>query len=352
MEERLHLKGLNGLRAIAAISVVIFHIRLPDFQFNYLWPKWIGLYAVTMFFTISGFLITFLLLKEKEKTEISVRNFYIRRILRIWPLYFGYLLVALTIIYLQTPQKLPGTLPYYLLFAANIPNLLNATLPYLKHYWSIGAEEQFYIFWPWLIKKSKNSFKVILFFIIVILVLKTIAHLVSLKYHTVVPIEVLDYTRFECMATGGLGACLYLQKNKIFMWFTSNRITEILCWLYVCLTASGRHIRFVNHDTLSLVTVCLIVNFNFKKNALINLDNRVFDFLGRISFGIYIFHPLIIYCLKHFLPQLNMTRGWELATFFFGVLFLTIGISWLSYEFFEKRFLKLKDRFTVIKNTV
>jgi peptidoglycan/LPS O-acetylase OafA/YrhL len=351
MEERLHLKGLNGLRAIAAIAVVISHIHLPKFQFNYLWPVMIGSYAVTIFFTLSGFLITLLLLKEKEKAAISVRKFYIRRILRIWPLYFAFLFVVIIIVYLQNPEKLPGTLPYYFLFAANIPYILDTCVPHLSNYWSLGAEEQFYLFWPWVIKKFKNIFKTILIFIIVLFILKALAYFIALKYKTVIPTLILDYTRFECMAIGGLGACLYLKKNKLFMWLTANRVTEIFCWLYLCCTASSRHMWFVNNDTVSLVTLCLIVNFNSTKEPLIKLENRVFNFLGRISYGIYIIHPLVLYPLKQLLPGLNLTPAWESAFFFFGALLITVLIAWLLYEFFEKRFLLLKDRFAVIKNT-
>lgn len=72
MEKRLHLKGLNGLRAIAAISVVIAHIHLDGFVYNDRWPRWLGTYSVTIFFTLSGFLITYLLLNEKQRTVISI----------------------------------------------------------------------------------------------------------------------------------------------------------------------------------------------------------------------------------------------------------------------------------------
>lgn len=351
MEERLHLKGLNGLRAIAATCVVISHILLQGFQFKYLWPTMIGSYAVTIFFTLSGFLITLLLLKEKERTTISVRKFYIRRILRIWPLYFAFLFLVIIIVYLETPERLPGSLPYYFLFAANIPYILDATIPHLSNYWSLGAEEQFYLFWPWVIKKFKNSFKTILIFIMVLFILKAVAYIISLKYKTVIPALILDYTRFECMAIGGLGAYLYLKKNKILLWLTANKFTEILCWLYLCFAAAGRHFWFVNHDAVSLVTLSLVINFNSGKEPLIRLENKVFNFLGRISYGIYIIHPLVIYPLKKWLPRPGLAVAWESAFFFFGSLLITVFFAWLSYEFFEKRFLLLKEKFAVIKNT-
>jgi peptidoglycan/LPS O-acetylase OafA/YrhL len=108
---------------------------------------------------------------------------------------------------------------------------------------------------------------------------------------------------------------------------------------------------FVNHDTVSLATLCLIINFNSDKEPLIKLENRLFNFLGRISYSIYTIHTLIIYGVKNLLTVLHMRGAWGSAFLFFGVFILTISIAWLLYEFFEKRFLLLKDKFAVIKNT-
>ena len=93
----VYLNGLNGLRAIAALFVLFSHIIQPEF-INFGNPIRIRLpmaqHGVTLFFVISGFLITFLLLLEKDKTEIDIRNFYIRRILRIWPIYYLFIIYA------------------------------------------------------------------------------------------------------------------------------------------------------------------------------------------------------------------------------------------------------------------
>ena len=90
MKESVHLKGLNGLRAIAALGVVIAHTAVIKLEFGDLIPTGLTSNAVTIFFTLSGFLITYLLFLEKEKKEINVKKFYLRRILRIWPLYFAF----------------------------------------------------------------------------------------------------------------------------------------------------------------------------------------------------------------------------------------------------------------------
>mgnify|MGYP000938049899 FL=1 len=103
MKKAIHFRGLNGIRAIAALGVLFAHIMgaLSHFGLNQLGKSLnLASFGVTMFFTLSGFLITYLLLKEKEKTDnelINIKHFYIRRVLRIWPLYFLFLFLCVII---------------------------------------------------------------------------------------------------------------------------------------------------------------------------------------------------------------------------------------------------------------
>ena len=162
MSNTFHLKGLNGIRAIAALSVVITHVVQGLEMFGL--PRMRGLeiagYGVTMFFTLSGFLITYLLLLEKEKyKDVNIKQFYIRRILRIWPLYYLYLLLSLVALFIYDSQVLNGNVIFYVLLLANVPFILGVQIPVIGHFWSLGVEEQFYLFWPWVVKKSKKLFK-------------------------------------------------------------------------------------------------------------------------------------------------------------------------------------------------
>src|SRR5258706_4011675 len=126
-ESALYFKGLNGVRAIAALIVVLSHIdqfsdvlqiKKPGFLGNGM-----GGYAVDMFFVLSGFLITYLLFLEKEKTEhISLKKFYLRRIFRIWPLYYFALFVAILLIYFDVIpmiKDLPISIGLYSFLLAN-----------------------------------------------------------------------------------------------------------------------------------------------------------------------------------------------------------------------------------------
>jgi peptidoglycan/LPS O-acetylase OafA/YrhL len=161
----IHFAGLNGLRALAALSVVISHITLSLGKFH-LDPKIFGTfkdgspkgllmagYGVTIFFVLSGFLITYLLQAEKEAGEIDIKKFYVRRVLRIWPLYYAYFAVAVIILRIFDIHTDWGTWPYYIFLAANIPFIMKSGINSVEHYWSLGVEEQFYLFWPWVNKK-------------------------------------------------------------------------------------------------------------------------------------------------------------------------------------------------------
>jgi len=351
METRIHLKGLNGIRGISVITVVISHasIQGSGFIISSGYPE----YAVTFFFTLSGFLITYLLFSEKIKTGVSIKKFYIRRILRIWPLYFLYLAATLITIYIYDPGKLPGSLPWYLLFSANIPYIQHTTLHYVSHYWTLGTEEQFYLFWPWIIKGARNVLKALIFFTAGFFILKLIFRFIYFKWGDITPLYVSSVLRFECMSMGGIAALLCLQQHKLFLKITTHRITEIICWVCIVIMVMNKfHISpFFNHDLAALVAIGLMVNLSFNKKPLISLENRFCDLLGNLSYGIYIFHPLVIFYFGLLLEKCNVEGKVKGVMMYSGAVLITIGVAWLSYVFFEKKFLQLKDRFSPVKSS-
>jgi peptidoglycan/LPS O-acetylase OafA/YrhL len=152
-KDNVYFPGLNGLRAIAAIAVVLSHIDQCSYLFGL---KSIGFCnsgiasdGVTLFFVLSGFLITFLLLKEKKvSSNINIRNFYIRRVLRIWPIYYTVIIVTCFLLgYVPTigykRQTLIPSISLFALMMANISYVLYCFTS-LAPLWSVGVEEQFY----------------------------------------------------------------------------------------------------------------------------------------------------------------------------------------------------------------
>ena len=355
MKAKVYLPGLNGLRAIAASSVILAHVSERLVEKGFLKTNYFGHfggYSVTIFFTLSGFLITYLLLKELESnSKIDVKKFYMRRILRIWPLYFFYIFLVILVMKFMVPN----TIWYYIFIIPNIPFALHLsgealiTIPLLIHYWSLGVEEQFYAFWPWLLKYSSKIKRSIVIFCLAYFGLKVGLSVINAP---IVWQSILLHTRFCCLGIGGIGACLYFENSKIMV-YAQKKVIELLAWLIVLLFLMNqiRVFSIVNNEIISLMVVILIFNQINNPKPVIPLENKFFDYLGKISFGLYIYNPLLIYFLTIFLPNDN-TNGNLKSLFFVTLTFCSvILVSHISYFYFENRFLKLKNRYITVKSS-
>jgi peptidoglycan/LPS O-acetylase OafA/YrhL len=359
MKREVYLKGLNGIRAIAAIAVIIHHVGggLREFGFSSKFHTDLGGHGVSMFFSLSGFLITYLLLTEiKEFGRVNIKAFYIRRILRIWPLYYFYLiLVGLTILFVKQEQ-LPQQSIYFLLLAGNIPYILGFTYPILHHFWSLGVEEQFYAFWPWVVKKSGNLLRVLIFFTAIFLLAKFV-FLYILYYKTEYkwPFLILQVTRFHCMSIGAIGAVLFFNKHKLFLHISFNRVVQVTAWgiLVLILFNKFHTASVIDTEIVAVVTVFLILNVCANEKTLVNLDLPVFNFMGKISYGLYVYHPLVLFFVTRWLqPYLSQMGEVYKLIAIYGLVFLaTFVIAYLSYTYFEKYFLGLKKSFSMVKSS-
>jgi peptidoglycan/LPS O-acetylase OafA/YrhL len=364
----IHLSGLNGIRAIAAFGVLIFHttVSLDSFGLDpYIFGRnsdgqprgtLLGGFGVSMFFALSGFLITFLLLKEKQLGEINIKHFYIRRLLRIWPLYYLYLAIALITCVVFQVSFIPANVIFYVFLLANIPYIFGFSVPLIAHYWSIGVEEQFYSFWPWLISKSRNVLGMTTALVVALVVLKIGLRLYDIKYHAggqSWPYEVLHVTRFQCMLVGSAGAILFFEENTLFRKIANHRVVQFFSWAAIVLVAVNKfHIAsFIDNEIICCLTVFIIVGQILKSNRLINLDTPVFDFLGKISYGIYVLHPLVIFYLSKAVRFETQSSFVGYVFIFSLVILTTIFTSYLSFQFFEKRFLEAKGPFTHVASS-
>lgn len=357
---KVHLKGLNGLRAIAALAVVVMHTSIGLESFGLHWNRFVnelGVFAVTIFFSLSGFLITYLLLLEKDdRGDVNVKDFYIRRILRIWPLYFLYLSICVLVILATKTQTLPGSLPFYLLLTANIPFIWNRppALHLVAHYWSLGVEEQFYLFWPWVARKEKLG-RIIGVFLALFFGLKIAASAYLAYSGHSTPYRVLDVTRFDCMAIGGIGAVWFHKRSPAFWKICTSLAAQVVAWGGLAALAFNKfHIHpIVDDEIVSALTVVLIVNLSSNPRTIINLEWRLPNYLGKISYGIYVIHPLVIFGMQRWcgawIGQFPPTFRYVLV--YGGVMALTIGLAASSYESYEKRFLNLKERFSTVKSS-
>jgi peptidoglycan/LPS O-acetylase OafA/YrhL len=362
----IYLPGLNGLRAIAALAVVISHTTLALGSFG-LDPKIFGTskegtekglllasYGVIIFFTLSGFLITYLLLKEKETGTLKVKDFYIRRILRIWPLYYLYLgLCIITLIFFKEAYD-PSAIPFYIFLAANIPSVLQISLPFLAHYWSLGVEEQFYLFFPQLAKlTNKKLFRIAVALILFILALKFVFWFLDRKYNINLPYVAINAAGFHTLLIGVVSAILYYNGNSNFIKITTHKITQFIAWACIFIIAINKfHLASViDGELVSVISVFLIMGQVTKSNKIIDLENKVFDLIGKISYGIYVIHPLIIFFFAKMIGKFDSVTVMNYLLVYFSVAGITIFIAYLSYNYYEKIFLNLKAKYTTVKST-
>jgi peptidoglycan/LPS O-acetylase OafA/YrhL len=361
-ENRLYLPGLNGIRAIAVIGVMLSHINieLPTFNiknfslfgFNKLNEQngWnLGEQGVTMFFVLSGFLITYLLLLEKEKTNnINKLKFYLRRILRIWPLYYLYFFATIIIFYF-TENKFPtlGKISFYVFLLANIPFITSKVIPICSHLWSIAVEEQFYLFWVHCFKKLKNIEIILMITIFTSIIIRLFLwYFYPFRFFTLL----FTVNRFDCMLFGALIAFFKFNNNKILR-ILNQKFTQIFAWLIVLLHILNLEIinSIISLEFMTLATGIIIIGQIEIKNRFINLENKITNFLGKYSYGIYVWHPLIIYLISK-IRYFDLIENENLKSGLIFITIITISIftAYLSYEKFEKKFIKLKDKYSIV----
>lgn len=372
-------KGLNELRFFAASLVVLHHsetIRNKNLLFNLEWISFFrnGTNAVNFFFVLSGFLITYLLLKENRVTnDISIKRFYLKRVLRIWPLYFllffiGTVFLPLSFNLLGTDYQMPysfGQVWYYYVFFTPALVLFFYGHHFLEPLWSIGVEEIFYLLWAPLFKFFKKYIVGILFSVIVLKVILLSWAEVYLPKNGLLYF-VFNIHSFELMAIGGLGAYyIFNSSKKVSEFFLFRKPIQLivyavlLIYLFANLNIDSGLWNFVfKTPVLSTLIVGLmylytIIGVSISENNVLRLSNKWLSYLGEISYGVYMYHMTMIFLamlvLKKHLLGLTPVVG---TLVFYGFVFGgTILVSALSKRYFEDFFLKnIKNKIIKQKN--
>ncbi|MEI9943312.1 MAG: acyltransferase [Chitinophagaceae bacterium] len=369
---KVYFKNLDGIRFIAALLVILQHtsdyksyqqIGLPNTLEKQLGG--VGGLGVTLFFVLSGFLIFFLLFSEQKlKQTISIKNFYIRRILRIWPLYFGFgLLLIIGINYflsIDTPVLknlfFLGTFSINLQLLFSIPNK-----GIIELYWSVCIEEQFYLVAPWLVKKGVNRMLLLILILIGIgmasrILFYYLATSAEYNFHGNDPVYFFTLCRFDNFGFGALAALLYFEKSiyQKIQPIVENKIVQAVVVLFTFLYVFNLipHPGWFIASTLPSILFAFIILSASTGNFILNLENAVMKRLGKYSYGIYIFHAIICqFIITFFLKYLPGK-----TIFNYDILYplccvvATAIVAGISYELYERHFLKLKQRFTIVKN--
>lgn len=376
-QDRIYLPGLNALRFFAAFLVIVTHIELLKGQlgFSNSWSLLehfnLGGIGVYFFFVLSGFLITFLLIHEKEKTgTTNIRAFYLRRLLRIWPLYYLITFLAFFILpnfeMMQVPwleqfheSNFTINLGLFLLMLPNLAIALNPAVAHAGQLWSIGVEEQFYLIWPVIFKKTKNLLRLLILLFIIVVGIKVL-FILLLNSNTIPSSDsmlalkkFIAMSKFECMIIGAFGAYWIKSQSTQILSVIYNPLVFGLSLISLPLINyfSPKILNDAIHLPYSLLFVVIILNVSTNKKGMLLLENKLFNFLGKISYGLYMYHMMIVVFVIQMIAKIHGKIGVkENILIYFCSISLSILVAWLSYQYFEKPFLKLKSKFTIVKS--
>ncbi len=382
MIEKGRIPALDGVRGLAILLVLFHHftIIIPRTRVETYWKEIseLGRYGVDLFFVLSGFLITGILINSRNKPDYF-RNFYIRRSLRIFPLYYLLVIGSLTVL-----PKLLNLLPpplseqiasqtvagHWLWYATYCSNFLIALQNKYSHgtldiSWSLCIEEHFYLIWPFLIYTCGNSTvkKICVWAISGALALRIL--LWSLGFSRL-QIYVLTFTRIDAILFGALLAVLFAEPSTRAKWASLSR-KKLFLGLGFVLAALALYGQF-RYDSFTMNTIgytvvaiffLLLIDLclpgqngnNFERF----FDHPFFKFFGKYSYALYIFHLPSTYFTKHVFFRGNDFHSlpgfailWQFIFYVIATL-VSVLLALASWNLLEKPMLSLKEKLTKMK---
>ncbi len=359
-----HIKGLDCLRAIAIILVILDHSndrRGPDpdeatltgLAINIFLPT--GSFGVNLFFVLSGFLITTILLNQKEQNTpflFTIKNFFFRRALRIFPIYYLSLALLFTINY----PDIRNNILWLLTYTSNIEIYRHHSWNAFSHSWSLSVEEQFYLIWPW---------------IILLIPVKYIKHTMVILITTGIMSRIwvtkvdhgFDYLLVsdcaDAFGTGGLYAYLALVPGRLSRFQNFLKLSLPVSLLLYIYWKSGDYFHYTPHFYFLSRTVDAIISISVIHYAIhckqrnisrYIFENRLLIWIGTMSYGLYLYHYPIEWLYDLYMGKLVEKGASPVLNDFyiaFGLkLIILFCITYVSYEYLEKPLLQRKDRFS------
>lgn len=354
---------LDGLRCFAIILVMLHHWVIAGSRFDkFPFGLTLGMMGVNLFFVLSGFLITNILIKGRNNNEKNnlknswtLRQFYVRRFLRIFPAYY----LMLFIVWISNFSGVRDNIIWLLTYTANIRFTITQQFHgSISHLWSLAVEEQFYLLWPFLILfLPKRLLKNVLFIVIVLAVLER--YIFSFLSFPAITIDIFTVSCFDSLGLGAFLAYLFnfnlnfLARllNKRYFFF----LVFILFAFLLLYTSFIRKIKAI--DAVFLRALYSILCFYIVGKALkgykgllrVVLEHPWIIFIGTISYGLYLYHlfapEIVMRLLKY--PWINSLAGSALVSAVprFIILFVvTFSIAICSWFLVEKPILGLKKR--------
>ncbi|WP_158994071.1 acyltransferase [Mucilaginibacter sp. L196] len=351
------IKSIDGLRAVSILLVLLSHliVTLPvDLSKHFFYPIIEnGGTGVIIFFVISGYLITKLLIIEHQKTgDVNIKHFYIRRVFRIFPIFYTYILVIIVLKLFFVPEifgnyKTVGVASIYLWNYSQLFHLRPDRMGswFIGHFWSLSMEEQFYLLWPITFALVANKQKLIKITLVIILLMP----LLRVATYFVFPgsrpqIGGMLQTGGDAILTGCLGAMLESRpdfKEKYGKYFQSNWLAGLSAFFLLFISPLlADHFRGLYTlplgKTLEDVAIIILLFWSMYVDTPVSkaLNNKLVMQLGILSYSLYVWQQLFLTSVSHF--WINKFPQNIIAVFV---------VALISYNLIEKPILKLKKRF-------
>lgn len=358
-QNRSYYPALDGLRGLASLLVVIYH----NFGFinHYLFFGWIGL---DIFFVLSGFLITDILLNTLDKPNY-LKNFYMRRVLRVFPIYYAGLILFLIVL-----PRLPDMMNYFSYYVDHqaylwtyLQNWLYVFDPppqyqsTLNHFWSLAVEEQFYLLWPLLVLVIRKPKYLLLFISIVLLAVIGLrfwawtSQIEKLFYY-----NLYTFTRIDGICIGCMVAILQRINPGFLAKYTSAIVFGFagINFLFFFFNRQNQftfpYLAIVGYSTVAMLFGLLVYDIIHGRTKLLIriFSNKILKLFGRISYGCYIIHwPLYLilspYLERWMRPYVSDSYRYFITSFILTAFAYLLG--YFSYRYFEFYFLKFKRKF-------
>jgi peptidoglycan/LPS O-acetylase OafA/YrhL len=357
---RFYRPELDALRFFAFLGVFVFHAvplsvapyqaaGIPHWLTNVVvWVAGSGVYGVDLFFALSAYLITTLLLREREtRGDIDVRGFYLRRVLRIWPLYFSFVAFsALLSLFPWTGQKLPfHYIAGYCLLAGNwAMAVYGAPISVAGPLWTVSIEEQFYLLWPLAMRRA-TVVRMARIAVGVLVVDNLYRVVIAASGASLVAMKSSTFTRIDPIA---LGILLAVFSDKIPRLSSRKRAALLLAgwasWVAIyAFCFSSTRLLTLGYPVAALASAAIMVSFLGSQHPF--LKNKQLLYLGKISYGLYVIHEFGLWCASHIVhPAKPSAKVVELGL---GLAF-TVLFAAASYRWLESPFLRLKERFACV----